>query len=156
MISKFFNPPRLSPQRKSLNSVISIQVYPRMKAYIAGKSLCAYPALEIYSDHDIVFMIPLSQQDKFFVRRRWGIKIKSLWIIQGLLFSVQKLGGVLGLGVGKHVRFWEIKVVVRQESSLSGWKLALVSGTFAVLWSVSLLIRMFDVSLKRLCALNWW
>jgi len=57
------------PFRTTLSIYMAIyKVYPKMKAYIAGKSLCAYPALEIYSDHDIVFMMPLSQQDEFFVR----------------------------------------------------------------------------------------
>merc|ERR1719246_427214 len=42
--------------------------YPAMKAYILGKSLCAYPAIEIYGNGDIVFMMPLSQQDEFYVR----------------------------------------------------------------------------------------
>jgi len=44
------------------------KAYPAMKAYIFGKSLCAYPAIEIYTAQDIIFMMPLSQQDEFYVR----------------------------------------------------------------------------------------
>ena len=31
------------------------------------RRLCAYPAMELYSDSSIVFMMPLSRQDEFFV-----------------------------------------------------------------------------------------
>jgi len=43
------------------------RVYPRLRDYIAERSLCAYPAIEIYSDSKIVFMMPLSKQEEFFV-----------------------------------------------------------------------------------------
>jgi len=43
------------------------KVYPRLRDYIAQRNLCAYPAMEIYTDNTIVFMMPLSRQDEFFV-----------------------------------------------------------------------------------------
>jgi len=43
------------------------KVYPRLRDYIAQRNLCAYPAMEIYTDSSIVFMMPLSRQDEFFV-----------------------------------------------------------------------------------------
>jgi hypothetical protein len=43
------------------------RVYPRLRDFIAERKLCAYPALEMYSDSSIVFMMPLSRQDEFFV-----------------------------------------------------------------------------------------
>jgi len=43
------------------------RVYPRLRDYIANKNLCAYPALEVYTDSSIIFMMPLSRQDEFFV-----------------------------------------------------------------------------------------
>merc|ERR550519_2251943 len=43
------------------------RVYPKLRDYIASRKLCAYPALEMYSDSSIVFMMPLSRQDEFFV-----------------------------------------------------------------------------------------
>ena len=43
------------------------RVYPKLRDYIAERRLCAYPALELYSDSSIVFMMPLSRQDEFFV-----------------------------------------------------------------------------------------
>ena len=43
------------------------RVYPKLRDYIAERKLCAYPALELYSDSSIVFMMPLSRQDDFFV-----------------------------------------------------------------------------------------
>merc|ERR1719318_191300 len=43
------------------------KVYPRLRDYIAQRNLCAYPAMEIYTDSTIVFMMPLSRQDEFFV-----------------------------------------------------------------------------------------
>ena len=43
------------------------RVYPKLRDYIAERRLCAYPALELYSDSSIVFMLPLSRQDEFFV-----------------------------------------------------------------------------------------
>eukprot|EP00092_Neocalanus_flemingeri_P005676 GFUD01006114.1.p1 GENE.GFUD01006114.1~~GFUD01006114.1.p1 ORF type:complete len:298 (-),score=105.13 GFUD01006114.1:149-1042(-) len=43
------------------------RVYPRLRDYIAQRNLCAYPAMEIYTDSTIIFMMPLSRQDEFFV-----------------------------------------------------------------------------------------
>ena len=43
------------------------RVYPRLRDYIAARRLCAYPALELYSDSAITYMMPLSRQDEFFV-----------------------------------------------------------------------------------------
>merc|ERR1712080_60202 len=43
------------------------RIYPRLRDYIAERRLCAYPALELYTDSNIVFMMPLSRQDEFFV-----------------------------------------------------------------------------------------
>jgi hypothetical protein len=43
------------------------RVYPRLRDYIAERRLCAYPALELYTDSNIVFSMPLSRQDEFFV-----------------------------------------------------------------------------------------
>jgi len=43
------------------------RVYPKLRDYIAGRKLCAYPALEMYTDSSIIFMMPLSRQDEFFV-----------------------------------------------------------------------------------------
>ena len=43
------------------------RVYPKLRDYIAERRLCAYPAMELYSDSSIVFMMPLSRQDEFFV-----------------------------------------------------------------------------------------
>ena len=38
-----------------------------MRNYIAERNLCAYPALEVYRDNSILFLMPLSRQDEFFV-----------------------------------------------------------------------------------------
>jgi len=43
------------------------KVYPRLRDYIAERNLCAYPALELYTDSTITFMMPLSRQEEFFV-----------------------------------------------------------------------------------------
>jgi len=43
------------------------KVYPRLRDYIAERNLCAYPALELYTDSSIIFMMPLSMQEEFFV-----------------------------------------------------------------------------------------
>jgi len=43
------------------------RVYPRLRDYISERKLCAYPALEMYNDANIMFMMPLSRQDEFFV-----------------------------------------------------------------------------------------
>jgi len=56
------------PFRTSLSILIAIQrVYPRLKKYISEKSLCAYPAIEVYGADEIIFMMPLSHQEEFFV-----------------------------------------------------------------------------------------
>jgi len=43
------------------------RVYPKLRDYIASRKLCAYPAMEMYTDSKIIFMMPLSRQDEFFV-----------------------------------------------------------------------------------------
>ena len=43
------------------------KVYPRLRDYISQRNLCAYPAMEIYTDSIITFVMPLSRQDEFFV-----------------------------------------------------------------------------------------
>ena len=43
------------------------KVYPKLRNYIAERNLCAYPALEVYRDNSILFLMPLSRQDEFFV-----------------------------------------------------------------------------------------
>jgi len=43
------------------------RVYPRLRDYIAERNLCAYPAMEVYTDSQILFIMPLSKQDEFFV-----------------------------------------------------------------------------------------
>lgn len=44
------------------------KAYPALRDYISERRLCAYPALELYTDSSIVFMMPLSRQDEFFVQ----------------------------------------------------------------------------------------
>lgn len=56
------------PYRTTISFLIAIwRVYPKLKKYITEKSLCAYPAIEVYGEKDIVFMMPLSHQEEFFV-----------------------------------------------------------------------------------------
>lgn len=56
------------PFRTTISFLIAIwRVYPKLKKYISEKSLCAYPAIEVYGAEDIVFMMPLSHQEEFFV-----------------------------------------------------------------------------------------
>jgi hypothetical protein len=56
------------PFNTTLSFLIAIwRVYPRLKKYITEKSLCAYPAIEVYQAEEIVFMMPLSHQEEFFV-----------------------------------------------------------------------------------------
>ena len=56
------------PFRTTLSIFLAIfKVYPKLRDYIAERNLCAYPAMEIYTDNAIVFMMPLSRQDDFFV-----------------------------------------------------------------------------------------
>jgi len=43
------------------------KVYPKLRDYIALRNLCAYPAMEVYTDSNIIFMMPLSRQDEFYV-----------------------------------------------------------------------------------------
>nr|ACO12595.1 Testis-expressed sequence 264 protein precursor [Lepeophtheirus salmonis] len=55
------------PFRTTLSIYLAVyRVYPLLKKYITSKGLCAYPAIEIYSD-EIKFVMPLSRQDEFFV-----------------------------------------------------------------------------------------
>ncbi len=57
------------PFRTSLSVYIAIfRVYPKLRQYISQRNLCAYPALEIYRDDSIEFLMPLSRQDEFFVQ----------------------------------------------------------------------------------------
>jgi len=56
------------PFRTTFSFMIAIwRVYPKLKKYISEKSLCAYPAIEVYQSEDIIFMMPLSHQEEFFV-----------------------------------------------------------------------------------------
>ena len=56
------------PFRTTLSIFIGIyKVYPKLRDYISQRNLCAYPAMEIYTDSEIIFMMPLSRQDEFFV-----------------------------------------------------------------------------------------
>jgi len=56
------------PFRTTLSIFIAIfRVYPKLRRYIAERNLCAYPAIEVYADSEIVFIMPLSRQEEFFV-----------------------------------------------------------------------------------------
>lgn len=56
------------PFRSTLSIFIAIyKVYPKLRDYISERNLCAYPAMEVYTDSDIVFLMPLSRQEEFFV-----------------------------------------------------------------------------------------
>ena len=56
------------PFRSTMSIFIAIyRVYPRLRDYISERNLCAYPALEVYTDSQIIFMMPLSRQEEFFV-----------------------------------------------------------------------------------------
>ena len=56
------------PFKNTLSIYMGIfRVYPKLKEYIASRSLCAYPALEIYAANKIKFIMPLSKQEEFFV-----------------------------------------------------------------------------------------
>ena len=56
------------PYRTTISFLIAIwRVYPKLKKYITEKSLCAYPAIEVYGEKDIVFMMPLSHQELIFI-----------------------------------------------------------------------------------------
>ena len=56
------------PFRSTLSIFLAIfKVYPKLRDYIAERNLCAYPALEVYTDNSIIFLMPLSRQDDFFV-----------------------------------------------------------------------------------------
>eukprot|EP00088_Acartia_fossae_P021372 TRINITY_DN22828_c0_g1_i1.p1 TRINITY_DN22828_c0_g1~~TRINITY_DN22828_c0_g1_i1.p1 ORF type:complete len:338 (+),score=75.53 TRINITY_DN22828_c0_g1_i1:37-1050(+) len=56
------------PYRTTISILIAIwRVYPKLKKYITVKNLCAYPAIEVYQSEDILFMMPLSHQEEFFV-----------------------------------------------------------------------------------------
>jgi len=43
------------------------RVYPALKSFIASKGLCAYPAVEIYKDAVIQYLMPLSRQEEWYV-----------------------------------------------------------------------------------------
>ena len=56
------------PFRSTCSIFLAIyKVYPKLRDYISERNLCAYPALEIYTDKDIIFVMPLSRQEEFFV-----------------------------------------------------------------------------------------
>ena len=56
------------PFRTTLSIFLAIyKVYPKLRDYISQRNLCAYPAIEIYTDTEIVFIMPLSRQEEFFV-----------------------------------------------------------------------------------------
>lgn len=56
------------PFRTTFSIFIAIyRVYPRLGKYIAEHSLCAYPAIEVYTDNEITFIMPLSRQEDFYV-----------------------------------------------------------------------------------------
>ena len=56
------------PFRTTLSIFIAIyRVYPKLGKYIAEHSLCAYPAIEVYTDQEITFLMPLSRQEDFYV-----------------------------------------------------------------------------------------
>ncbi len=56
------------PFRTTISIYLAIfKVYPALKRYIAARGLCAYPAAELYDDHEIRFMMPLSRQEEWFV-----------------------------------------------------------------------------------------
>ena len=56
------------PFRTTLSIFIAIyKVYPKLRDYISQRNLCAYPALEVYTDSEIIFLMPLSRQEEFFV-----------------------------------------------------------------------------------------
>ena len=56
------------PFRTTLSIFLAIyKVYPKLRDYISQRNLCAYPALEVYTDSEIIFLMPLSRQEEFFV-----------------------------------------------------------------------------------------
>ncbi|CAM1327110.1 TEX264 (predicted), partial [Pycnogonum litorale] len=56
------------PFKSMVSVMIAIsRVYPRLKNYIEEHKLCAYPIIEIYESNQIIFCMPLSKQDEFFV-----------------------------------------------------------------------------------------
>jgi len=56
------------PFRTTVSIYVAIfRVYPKLRRYISERNLCAYPAIEIYADQEIVFIMPLSRQEEFFV-----------------------------------------------------------------------------------------
>ena len=56
------------PFRTTLSIFIAIyKVYSKLRDYISQRNLCAYPAMEVYTDSEIIFLMPLSRQEEFFV-----------------------------------------------------------------------------------------
>jgi len=56
------------PFKTTLSIFLAIyKVYPKLRDYISQRNLCAYPALEVYTDSEIIFIMPLSRQEEFFV-----------------------------------------------------------------------------------------
>ena len=43
------------------------RLYPALRSYIAARRLCAYPALELALDREVVVMLPLSRQEEYTV-----------------------------------------------------------------------------------------
>ena len=56
------------PNRGPVAVVIaSKRVYPLLRTFVSEHKLCAHPALEVYSGEEIVFLLPLSKQDDFYL-----------------------------------------------------------------------------------------
>ena len=70
------------------------KVYPKLRDYIALRNLCAYPALEVYTDSNIIFMMPLSRQDEFYVsefqEEEMSIATTDMESVSGLESPVMK------------------------------------------------------------------
>jgi len=45
-----------------------MRAYPRLNEFIQKKKLCAHPFIEFYFERKIRFVVPLSQQEQFYVR----------------------------------------------------------------------------------------
>ncbi|XP_023336458.1 testis-expressed protein 264 [Eurytemora carolleeae] len=56
------------PFRTTLSIYMAIfRIYPKLRKYISERNLCAYPAIEVYTDSEIIFLMPLSRQEEFFI-----------------------------------------------------------------------------------------
>ncbi|XP_054750704.2 testis-expressed protein 264 homolog [Lytechinus pictus] len=47
--------------------IATAKVWPRLGEYIEERKLCAHPAIEVYSEDEIQYMLPLSKQEDFYV-----------------------------------------------------------------------------------------